>query len=266
MLNKNIRRCAHIKINGTQCGSPAARGHEFCHFHWRAAKDFPRRRSTQPIPETVIDLTLIDSPDAIHYALMQIAQGIANRTLTDKESGRLIWTFQVMSSNFKQTSFHRQLEDEYSSSNLNCYQIWDKVKQEFEDEQRAKLHEKRIAEIQRLEKTCCKCHQLVEDESQLIPTVPEPATTTDIQPSAPASTAQNQSPITNDEPIPSIDASAASPLIRSSAHQILCFLRCLCAPLRVLRVLCVEQVFKSSAHPFIRFNQSVDELTPLNHQ
>ncbi len=209
MLNQNIRRCAYIKTNGTQCGSPAARGHELCHFHWRAAKDFPRRRSTpKPIPETVIDLTLIDSPDAIHYALMQVAQGVANRTLTDKESGRLTWILQVMSSNFKQTSFHRQLEDEYSSSNLNCYQIWDKVKQEFEDKQRTELHEKRLAELKRLEKTCCKCHQVVEDESQLTST-------------APSSTDQQQPPTTNDQPIPTIKASADSPIVRSSVHPLL---------------------------------------------
>ncbi len=239
MLNKNIRRCAHIKTNGTQCGSPAARGHELCHFHWRAAKDFPHRRSTQPIPEPVIDLALIDSPDAIHYALMQIVQGINNDTLSEKKSGRILWALQVMSSNFKQTSFHRQLEDEYSSSNLNCYQIWDKIKQETEDQQRAELHEKRIEEIKRLQKTCCKCHQLVEGESQLTTTAqpattPAPSTTSSatpnfaiitVQPNSTAATESQPSSTTQDQLLPTIKASADTqpsvlPITKSSSHQV----------------------------------------------
>src|SRR5271169_4705534 len=34
-LNKNIRSCTHIKVNGTRCGSPALRGEVFCYFHQR---------------------------------------------------------------------------------------------------------------------------------------------------------------------------------------------------------------------------------------
>jgi len=29
----HIPRCAHIKTNGTQCGSPALREQRFCFFH-----------------------------------------------------------------------------------------------------------------------------------------------------------------------------------------------------------------------------------------
>jgi hypothetical protein len=29
----SIRRCQHIKVNGTQCGSPALRDQKHCHFH-----------------------------------------------------------------------------------------------------------------------------------------------------------------------------------------------------------------------------------------
>jgi hypothetical protein len=30
-----IRRCQHIKVNGTQCGSPAVNEHNYCYFHVR---------------------------------------------------------------------------------------------------------------------------------------------------------------------------------------------------------------------------------------
>ena len=38
----NIRRCQHIKVNGTQCGSPALREEKCCYFHmrWRGGSKF----------------------------------------------------------------------------------------------------------------------------------------------------------------------------------------------------------------------------------
>ena len=36
----NIPRCRHLKVNGTQCGSPALMDHRFCFFHqqWHERK------------------------------------------------------------------------------------------------------------------------------------------------------------------------------------------------------------------------------------
>src|SRR5437762_12627530 len=36
----NIPRCRHLKVNGTQCGSPALKDHRFCYFHqqWQERK------------------------------------------------------------------------------------------------------------------------------------------------------------------------------------------------------------------------------------
>src|SRR2546422_6358020 len=36
----NIPRCRHLKVNGTQCGSPALKDHRFCYFHqqWHQRK------------------------------------------------------------------------------------------------------------------------------------------------------------------------------------------------------------------------------------
>src|SRR5208282_973663 len=31
----SIRRCQHIKVNGTQCASPALRNEKVCYFHMR---------------------------------------------------------------------------------------------------------------------------------------------------------------------------------------------------------------------------------------
>ena len=30
---KRVARCEHVKVNGTQCGSPALRDQPYCYFH-----------------------------------------------------------------------------------------------------------------------------------------------------------------------------------------------------------------------------------------
>ncbi len=168
MLNDNVRRCKHVKTNGIRCGSPAIRDHDCCYFHRQAALDFPRRKSVATVAEPVIDLALIDDADGIHYAIMQVMRGVLNGTITTKQSGQILYALQLLSANFKQTSFHRQKEDEYRKSNLNAYELWDKMGVEIEDRKR----EKRIAELKKLERTCSKCRTQVDSPEALAPPIP----------------------------------------------------------------------------------------------
>jgi murein DD-endopeptidase MepM/ murein hydrolase activator NlpD len=172
MLNEKVRRCTHIKTNGIQCGSPAMSDGEACYFHRQAALDFPRRRSAMQVAEPLIDLALIDDADGIHYALMQVMQGMLNGSLESKMAGRMAYTLQVMSANFKQTSFHRQKEDEYKKSNLNAYELWEKISAEYDEQERKRQHEKRVEEIKKLERTCCKCREESDDPGALMPPIP----------------------------------------------------------------------------------------------
>jgi hypothetical protein len=159
VLSRTVRRCKHIKTNGIQCGSPALREHDCCYFHRQARRDFPRRKAVKDVPETVIDLALIDDPDGIHYALMQVIQGVLNGTLNHKSAGLTIQALQIMSSNFKRTSFQRQLEMEFNNSELNAYEIWEQMEKEDQEKAAKQLHQKRIEELKRLERTCCKCRK-----------------------------------------------------------------------------------------------------------
>jgi hypothetical protein len=174
MLNDNIRRCNHVKTNGIQCGAPAISEHDVCYFHRQAARDFPKRKSAAPVAEPMIDLALIDDPDGIHYALMQVMQGMLNGTLEGKLAGRMLYALQVMSANFKQTSFQRQFEEEFHKSELNCYEIWDKMEKEDQEKAAKQLHEKRVEELKRLERTCCKCRKESDDPASLTPPIPPP--------------------------------------------------------------------------------------------
>ncbi len=178
MIDRNARRCKHIKTNGIQCGSPALRNRDFCHFHRQAYLDFPNRRAAAPAPAPVVSLGLMEDPDGIHYALTHVIYGLFNGTIDRKTAGTATYMLQTLSANFKQTSFQRQQQDEYRKSNLNAYQLWDKINQECEDRDRTRLHEKRVEELKKLERTCCKCRKQSDDPATLTP--PLPITTTGV--------------------------------------------------------------------------------------
>ncbi len=176
MSTRNVRRCSHLKTNGIQCGAPALRGQNFCHYHRQAYMDFPLRQiPAKPAPIPALNLGLMDDPDGIHHALVHIVYGVVNGTLNDKAAGRALYALQIMSANFKQTSFQRQLDSEFSKSNLNAYQLWDKMERESEEEKQRLLYEKRVAELKRLERTCCKCKKDHEpkDMTPELPPAPE---------------------------------------------------------------------------------------------
>jgi hypothetical protein len=68
----SIRRCQHIRTNGTQCGSPSLREQKCCYFHmqWRlksaGVNMNPHERSTMTLP------TLEDA-NSIQAGLSEIA-------------------------------------------------------------------------------------------------------------------------------------------------------------------------------------------------
>src|SRR5512142_3324778 len=101
-LRCDIRRCNHIKTNGTRCGSPALRNHDFCHYHRQAYIDFPlRRMPAKPSPIPKMNLGYIEDPDGIHYALTKIVYAIVDGSIDHKSAGLALYALQNMSSNFK---------------------------------------------------------------------------------------------------------------------------------------------------------------------
>jgi hypothetical protein len=106
-------RCQHIKINGTQCGSPALRRNRFCYFHKRHhdeqielntdrlkndRKKIARRRAT-------IDLPVLEDANSIQISLMQIMRLLISGQLDGKTAGLLLYALQTASSNLHRTTF-----------------------------------------------------------------------------------------------------------------------------------------------------------------
>src|SRR5262245_29935244 len=101
----SIPRCQHIKVNGTQCGSPALHRRRFCFFHnrWRE-QHAARSASALPAPQT-IDLPLLEDANSIQVALMQVMRLILRGQIEPKTAGLLLYALQTASLNLRNTNF-----------------------------------------------------------------------------------------------------------------------------------------------------------------
>jgi hypothetical protein len=102
----SIPRCEHIKINGTQCGSPALRRNHFCFFHkrWQQTRivlNANRARRGRP----ALDLPVLEDANSIQVSLMQIMRLVIGGQIDPKTAGLLLYALQTASSNLKRIDF-----------------------------------------------------------------------------------------------------------------------------------------------------------------
>src|SRR5207237_9368045 len=98
-------RCQHIKINGTQCGSPALRNGEYCYFHrrWRMTTVDLSHSAHHVTTEFV--LPVLEDADSIQITLGQIMRMIVCRQVDTKSAGLLLYGLQIASANLGRTGF-----------------------------------------------------------------------------------------------------------------------------------------------------------------
>ena len=99
-------RCQHIKVNGTQCGSPAMRRHRFCYFHKRFHEERIRvgadhARRARPS----IDLPVLEDANSIQVSLMQVMRLLAAGELDSRTAGLFLYALQTASFNLRHTNF-----------------------------------------------------------------------------------------------------------------------------------------------------------------
>ena len=98
-------RCQHIKVNGTQCGSPALRRNRLCYFHNRWNSQQVRINSRARAKSAVIDLPVLEDANSIQVTLMQIMRLLAAGQLDHKTAGLLLYALQTASFNLRRISF-----------------------------------------------------------------------------------------------------------------------------------------------------------------
>jgi hypothetical protein len=104
MSLEDVPRCQHIKINGTQCGSPALRRRRHCFFHDRIRREQARIRAEASAQPT-FELPLLEDANCVQVALMKVIQMLASGRMDPKRAGLILYALQTASINLRHTNF-----------------------------------------------------------------------------------------------------------------------------------------------------------------
>ena len=102
----SIPRCEHLKINGTQCGSPALRRNHYCYFHknWQETRIVLNANRARRARAT-LDLPVLEDANSVQVSLMQVMRLILNGEIDPKTAGLLLYALQTASANLSRINF-----------------------------------------------------------------------------------------------------------------------------------------------------------------
>jgi hypothetical protein len=92
-------RCQRVKVNGTQCGSPAIRDTKFCYFHTWCRPAQVDVSTSAAVPPAPFLLPVLEDAASIQLAITQVCEHLLHRRLDAKKAGILLYAMQVASSN-----------------------------------------------------------------------------------------------------------------------------------------------------------------------
>ena len=100
-------RCQHIKVSGTQCGSPALRSKNFCFYHQQNRPLTVECYSEQQYATGEIDLPVFEDAHSIQTVIRQVVQMVLQRRIERKTASLLLYALQIASSNLKRMELEK---------------------------------------------------------------------------------------------------------------------------------------------------------------
>lgn len=100
----NIRRCQHLKVNGTQCGSPALRDETHCYYHARWTRKGMEAIANLQKEGAEMPPTLEDA-NSIQVALADVIRMLRTHEVDHRTAALMLYAMQTASANLKHTSF-----------------------------------------------------------------------------------------------------------------------------------------------------------------
>jgi hypothetical protein len=99
-----IRRCQHIKVNGTQCGSPAIRDEQHCYYHlrWQSTKMAVILKKRE---HWIAGLPILEDANSIQVGLAEVMRLLVTQEIDHKTGALLLYAMQTASANLRMTSF-----------------------------------------------------------------------------------------------------------------------------------------------------------------
>ena len=101
MSSSAAPRCRHIKVNGTQCGSPALRNKNFCFYHQQNRPLIVECYSEGEYATGEINLPVFEDAHSIQTVIRQVMQMVLQKRLERKTAGLMLYALQIASSNLK---------------------------------------------------------------------------------------------------------------------------------------------------------------------
>lgn len=93
-----MRRCGHIRTNGTQCGSPAQRGKKKCYQHLRVKVERVTVRGGDGKASEIV-VPLLEDAHSIQAMVRQVMVLMLRGRIDGQMSGRLLYGLQIASAN-----------------------------------------------------------------------------------------------------------------------------------------------------------------------
>jgi len=100
----NVPRCQHVKVNGTQCGSPALRWRRLCFFHNNVRGEHKKNKADETA-KRLFELPLLEDANSVQTALMKVIQMLGSGSLDHKTAGLMLYALQTASSNLRHVNF-----------------------------------------------------------------------------------------------------------------------------------------------------------------
>jgi hypothetical protein len=100
-------RCRHIKVNGTQCGSPALRDKKFCFYH-QGARPWPVECYSEDKYATGdVILPYFEDAHSIQAVVRRVMEMVLQKRIEQKTASLLLYALQIASSNLKRMELEK---------------------------------------------------------------------------------------------------------------------------------------------------------------
>ncbi len=100
-------RCRHIKVSGTQCGSPALRNKNFCFYHQQDRPLTVECYSEGPYAAGEIALPVFEDAHSVQTVIRQVVQMILQKRIERQTASLVLYALQIASSNLKRMELEK---------------------------------------------------------------------------------------------------------------------------------------------------------------
>jgi len=154
----HVARCQHVKVNGTQCGSPSLRETRYCYYHIRY--HWPEREALENKTDfSALVPPTIEDANSIQVTLANVIERLLLEEIDHKAAALILYALETASMNLKLTSLEPKLPTQVVIDRKSVAQrplgatAWSRVEgREYDDLSAAEADEQVAVDLQKLMK------------------------------------------------------------------------------------------------------------------